>query len=166
MATSKFLTHFTEVAHLNAPRAIVHLPIFRPFQLSVIRTNSSLYQSKSSGNSWWATRKHKQLCPNQSPLFTRTLHERMRLATMKISTTILGLAAAVTAHFDYDDWRAPGPGDLRSPCPALNALANHGLLPRDGRNSEYSRAQCICLISLFERLEGKKQNWMLIRTST
>ncbi|KAL8664584.1 MAG: hypothetical protein Q9168_007878 [Polycauliona sp. 1 TL-2023] len=24
--------------------------------------------------------------------------------------------------------------DLRSPCPAINALANHGYLPRDGRN--------------------------------
>ena len=28
----------------------------------------------------------------------------------------------------------PGPNDLRSPCPALNALANHGLLPHDGRD--------------------------------
>ena len=25
-------------------------------------------------------------------------------------------------------------GDRRSPCPAINALANHGYLPRDGRN--------------------------------
>jgi len=29
---------------------------------------------------------------------------------------------------------APQEGDSRSPCPALNALANHGILPRDGRN--------------------------------
>ncbi|KAF8548693.1 Cloroperoxidase [Imleria badia] len=28
----------------------------------------------------------------------------------------------------------PQPGDRRSPCPALNALANHGFLPRDGMN--------------------------------
>ncbi|CAG8954867.1 hypothetical protein HYFRA_00008553, partial [Hymenoscyphus fraxineus] len=28
----------------------------------------------------------------------------------------------------------PGPHDLRSPCPAVNTLANHGMLPRDGRN--------------------------------
>ncbi|KAF8437639.1 Chloroperoxidase [Boletus edulis BED1] len=28
----------------------------------------------------------------------------------------------------------PQPGDKRSPCPALNALSNHGFLPRDGRN--------------------------------
>ena len=26
------------------------------------------------------------------------------------------------------------PTDLRSPCPLINALANHGYLPRDGRN--------------------------------
>ncbi|KAF2867833.1 Chloroperoxidase, partial [Massariosphaeria phaeospora] len=25
-------------------------------------------------------------------------------------------------------------GDVRSPCPALNSLANHGILPRDGKN--------------------------------
>ncbi|CAF3637479.1 unnamed protein product [Rotaria sordida] len=32
------------------------------------------------------------------------------------------------------DYVAPSPNDSRSPCPALNALANHGYLPRDGRN--------------------------------
>ncbi|KLU85627.1 hypothetical protein MAPG_04649 [Magnaporthiopsis poae ATCC 64411] len=31
-------------------------------------------------------------------------------------------------------FKAPGTNDLRSPCPMLNALANHGFLPRDGRN--------------------------------
>lgn len=31
-------------------------------------------------------------------------------------------------------FKAPGPNDLRSPCPMINALANHGFLPRDGRN--------------------------------
>ncbi|KAF8150498.1 Cloroperoxidase [Mycena galopus ATCC 62051] len=29
---------------------------------------------------------------------------------------------------------APMPTDLRGPCPALNALANHGYLPRNGQN--------------------------------
>ncbi|KAH8694733.1 Chloroperoxidase [Ilyonectria robusta] len=28
-----------------------------------------------------------------------------------------------------------GPNDLRSPCPMINSLANHGYLPRDGRNA-------------------------------
>ncbi|KAK0240905.1 Chloroperoxidase [Armillaria nabsnona] len=31
-------------------------------------------------------------------------------------------------------WQAPGASDLRSPCPGLNTLANHGFLPQDGRN--------------------------------
>jgi hypothetical protein len=31
----------------------------------------------------------------------------------------------------------PGPTDSRSPCPGLNALANHGILPRDGRRITY-----------------------------
>ena len=26
-------------------------------------------------------------------------------------------------------WKAPGPDDLRGPCPGLNALANHGYFP-------------------------------------
>ena len=29
-------------------------------------------------------------------------------------------------------WEAPGPNDARGPCPGLNALANHGYLPRNG----------------------------------
>lgn len=57
---------------------------------------------------------------------------------MKIDKVILALAAVATAQFNYDDWRAPVAGELRSPCPALNALANHGILPRDGRNSTFS----------------------------
>ena len=32
-------------------------------------------------------------------------------------------------------YQAPGPDDSRSPCPALNALANHGYLPRDGKKT-------------------------------
>ncbi|KAF7974519.1 hypothetical protein HWV62_11974 [Athelia sp. TMB] len=31
-------------------------------------------------------------------------------------------------------WMAAKPGDSRAPCPALNSLANHGYLPRDGKN--------------------------------
>lgn len=31
-------------------------------------------------------------------------------------------------------FQAPTDTDVRSPCPALNSLANHGLLPRDGKN--------------------------------
>lgn len=34
---------------------------------------------------------------------------------------------------DYT-FKPAGPTDSRSPCPALNALANHSILPHDGRN--------------------------------
>lgn len=37
-----------------------------------------------------------------------------------------------------DEYLAPGPNDCRSPCPALNTLANHGLLPHDGKNIDYA----------------------------
>jgi peroxiredoxin len=32
------------------------------------------------------------------------------------------------------EYRPAAPGDLRAPCPVLNALANHALIPHDGRN--------------------------------
>eukprot|EP00026_Physarum_polycephalum_P014977 Phypoly_transcript_15552.p1 GENE.Phypoly_transcript_15552~~Phypoly_transcript_15552.p1 ORF type:complete len:246 (+),score=32.94 Phypoly_transcript_15552:153-890(+) len=31
-------------------------------------------------------------------------------------------------------WSPPAPGSVRGPCPALNTLANHGFLPRNGKN--------------------------------
>ncbi|KDQ54672.1 hypothetical protein JAAARDRAFT_135350 [Jaapia argillacea MUCL 33604] len=36
------------------------------------------------------------------------------------------------------EFRAAGVGDSRAPCPALNTLANHGYLPRDGKNITFS----------------------------
>jgi hypothetical protein len=30
------------------------------------------------------------------------------------------------------EWQAPGPNDLRGPCPGLNAFSNHGFLPKNG----------------------------------
>ncbi|KAJ7189035.1 Cloroperoxidase [Mycena filopes] len=44
-----------------------------------------------------------------------------------------GLAAASTSD-GHNAWIAPKPSDARSPCPGLNTLANHGYLPRNGRN--------------------------------
>ena len=46
------------------------------------------------------------------------------------------------ANFKRDDppvgvFRAAGPSDLRSPCPAFNTLANHGYFPRDGTGVTY-----------------------------
>lgn len=57
-----------------------------------------------------------------------------------LKSTCLTAAAAVlpfTAAF-LDEatypFQLPTETDVRSPCPGLNALANHGLLPRDGKN--------------------------------
>ncbi|KAK1231422.1 hypothetical protein PQX77_005465 [Marasmius sp. AFHP31] len=62
----------------------------------------------------------------------------MILSNLVISLVALavGIAQAQDNGFDFSDhpWQAPGPNDLRSPCPGLNTLANHGFLPRDGRN--------------------------------
>ncbi|KAF2488936.1 Cloroperoxidase [Lophium mytilinum] len=41
---------------------------------------------------------------------------------------------ASTTSPDFLNWHSPQPGDLRGPCPGLNALANHALIPRNGRN--------------------------------
>ncbi|KAF9237021.1 Chloroperoxidase [Melanogaster broomeanus] len=45
---------------------------------------------------------------------------------------------------------SPQPGDLRSPCPALNTLANHGYLPRDGKN-----------VGVFDIVRGLKEGYSL-----
>ncbi|KAH8801237.1 Chloroperoxidase [Flagelloscypha sp. PMI_526] len=42
--------------------------------------------------------------------------------------------ASAERRADAGDWQQPGPDDIRGPCPGLNALANHGFLPRDGKN--------------------------------
>ena len=48
------------------------------------------------------------------------LYNKFDPITQRISTT--GLHA----------WVAPGPGDIRGPCPGLNAAANHGYIHRSG----------------------------------
>ncbi|KAJ7748406.1 Chloroperoxidase [Mycena metata] len=38
----------------------------------------------------------------------------------------------------WPEFVPPGEGDSRSCCPALNAMANHGILPHDGRNIKFT----------------------------
>jgi hypothetical protein len=38
----------------------------------------------------------------------------------------------------WPEYRKPEDTDSRSPCPALNALANHGILPRNGRHIKWT----------------------------
>jgi hypothetical protein len=53
---------------------------------------------------------------------------------MKLLLPICALIALVCADVNFADWHPQSNGQVRSPCPALNALANHGVLPRDGHN--------------------------------
>ncbi|KAH7402767.1 Peroxidase, family 2-domain-containing protein [Pyrenochaeta sp. MPI-SDFR-AT-0127] len=51
---------------------------------------------------------------------------------IKLLVTFVSLFVLVTS-ISFEDWQPPTDDDVRSPCPALNSLANHGILPRDGR---------------------------------
>ncbi|KAJ7720028.1 Cloroperoxidase [Mycena metata] len=52
------------------------------------------------------------------------------LSVFVASASLINASSSVDNHA----WIAPTATDLRSPCPGLNTLANHGYLPRDGRN--------------------------------
>ncbi|KAF7304533.1 HEME-HALOPEROXIDASE domain-containing protein [Mycena chlorophos] len=47
--------------------------------------------------------------------------------------SFVAVAVAFSEPFGHQ-YQKPGPNDSRSPCPGLNALANHGYLPRNGQN--------------------------------
>ncbi len=48
--------------------------------------------------------------------------------------SVLALNGVALATIDFNNWAPPGPGDVRGPCPAMNSLANHHIIPHDGRN--------------------------------
>lgn len=53
----------------------------------------------------------------------------MQLLTIAVLLPLaLGLPSSI-----YSDFQPARVGDSRSPCPALNSLANHNILPRNGR---------------------------------
>ncbi|KAL0570571.1 hypothetical protein V5O48_011390 [Marasmius crinis-equi] len=58
----------------------------------------------------------------------------MVASTVADMTAFTASVAEEQIDFSAYPWKAPGPNDLRSPCPGLNTLANHGILPRDGRD--------------------------------
>lgn len=55
------------------------------------------------------------------------LHEKLREKRLLIND----FSKPISVTGDHA-WQAPGEGDQRGPCPGLNALANHGYIPRDG----------------------------------
>ncbi|TLD17655.1 uncharacterized protein PgNI_02166 [Pyricularia grisea] len=50
------------------------------------------------------------------------------------SFSILCLTTSALAEVNFGNWRPPVQGDLRCGCPAMNSMANHGFINRDGRN--------------------------------
>ncbi|KAK4122183.1 Cloroperoxidase [Parathielavia appendiculata] len=60
----------------------------------------------------------------------------------RLLTGAAGVVHAITSRNkkveDYP-WQSPSAEDRRSPCPMLNALANHGYLPRDGKDISVPR---------------------------
>lgn len=46
---------------------------------------------------------------------------------------LLAFTGTVLAALDFSKWHPQGPGELRGPCPALNSLANHDFIPRNGK---------------------------------
>lgn len=54
----------------------------------------------------------------------------------KVSLSFLVVASMVSQSIqqDFPEWQAPGEGDVRSPCPFINTLANHGLINRSGKD--------------------------------
>ncbi|EED13090.1 conserved hypothetical protein [Talaromyces stipitatus ATCC 10500] len=55
--------------------------------------------------------------------------------TLFFEICLLSLAAyGLQFPSEGHEWHPPVPGDSRSPCPGLNVMANHGFLPRSGKN--------------------------------
>ncbi|KAI4207663.1 MAG: hypothetical protein LQ348_000511 [Seirophora lacunosa] len=52
----------------------------------------------------------------------------------KLGLSSLLLVTLAVCDPEGHPWQHPLPTDRRSPCPGVNALANHGYLPRNGRN--------------------------------
>lgn len=48
--------------------------------------------------------------------------------------SLLSLNSLAYAAIDFENWAPPGPGDVRGPCPAMNSMANHHIIPHDGKN--------------------------------
>ncbi|KAJ6477034.1 Chloroperoxidase [Mycena sanguinolenta] len=57
----------------------------------------------------------------------------MALSILSGFLVVLSILRCVSSY-DSHEWIAPTASDVRSPCPGLNTLANHGYLPRSGMN--------------------------------
>lgn len=60
-----------------------------------------------------------------------TKHEKRQSGPGNIPFTTFNENQLINVTGEYA-WVAPGPNDIRGPCPGLNALANHGYFPHSG----------------------------------
>jgi hypothetical protein len=58
----------------------------------------------------------------------------MFLSKTSLSLIVVSSMVSQSIQQDFPDWQAPGEGDVRSPCPFINTLANHGLINRNGKD--------------------------------
>ncbi|KAJ3543178.1 heme-thiolate peroxidase [Fusarium decemcellulare] len=56
------------------------------------------------------------------------------LSLMLAFTPGYGSGSSSGSSAPAPEWHPARPGDFRGPCPMMNTLANHGFLPRDGKN--------------------------------
>jgi len=72
----------------------------------------------------------------QAYQYLKNLHAIMaNTQTCSLEHPDLTMSIVDTPHglVDFSKWQSAGEDDVRSPCPMLNALANHSLLPHNGR---------------------------------
>ena len=76
------------------------------------------------------------------------LEARTRLLSMRLLVLFLFASGGLSLLTeDLYPFQRPQPGDLRSPCPALNAASNHGILPRDGRDIDLATVGAAVLLA-------------------
>ncbi|RYP92983.1 hypothetical protein DL770_000857 [Monosporascus sp. CRB-9-2] len=56
------------------------------------------------------------------------------VSSVALQAIIAGASCATASYPTLPEWHPAGPDDFRGPCPMMNTLANHNLLPHDGRN--------------------------------
>ncbi|KAL8639495.1 MAG: hypothetical protein Q9228_003484 [Teloschistes exilis] len=71
----------------------------------------------------------KRYVEKRGPIEHETMKEKRQSGPGNIPFTTFDENQEIDVTGDYA-WKAPGPGDIRGPCPGLNALANHGYFPR------------------------------------
>ncbi|KAK4163008.1 heme-thiolate peroxidase [Cladorrhinum sp. PSN259] len=64
---------------------------------------------------------------------------------MKTTVILSAIAAATPVLGFLGPWSPPGTYDKRGPCPMLNTLANHGALPRHGKDLDRETTETVLL---------------------